>query len=185
MKKQIAAGVAILFFVIFALAAMHEWRNIVRQEVNSWTEDQIADCAVVLTGGYYRIREGIDLLARKSVQKVIISGVNPQAELLGIFPQWPFYGDMREQDVILEKRSRSTFGNAQQSLPLVEALHCRDVILITSRIHMYRALKTFQSEFPAKVKIYPRAIVAGNVEPPWGEVCLEVIKSIFYSILFY
>jgi hypothetical protein len=150
-------------------------------EKTSTEEPRAADCAIVLTGGPGRVREGFDLLARKQAQKLIVSGVHPQAELREIFPLWPFYGSVRPEDVALERRSRSTFGNAQQSLPLVEALRCRDAWLVTSRVHMYRALKTFRAEFPPSIRLYPRAVVAGSAEPSWGEIASETGKSIFYS----
>lgn len=144
-----------------------------------------ADCAIVLTGGPGRVREGFDLLARKLAQKLIVSGVHPQAELREIFPLWPFYGSVRPEDVALERRSRTTFGNAQQSLPLVEALHCRDAWLVTSRVHMYRALKTFRAEFPPTLRLYPRAVVSGSAEPSWGDIASETAKSLFYSLWAY
>jgi uncharacterized SAM-binding protein YcdF (DUF218 family) len=158
---------------------------ILAQPVTAWTEDVTADCAVVLTGGPSRIREGLDLLTRHSVQKLIISGVNPQAELRDIVSILPYYGEIRDQDVILERRSRTTFGNAQQTLPLVEVLHCRDLVLITSRVHMYRAMRTFHAEFPAEFPIIPRAVIAGSIKPGRGEVTVEAMKSIFYSLWAY
>lgn len=148
----------------------------------SWTEDHFSDCAVVVTGGPGRVREGFDLLIRRSVQKLIISGVNPKAELREIFPLWPFHGELKESDVILEKTSQTTWGNAQQSLALVEALRCRDIVLITSRLHMYRTLSTFQAQFPRSVPIYPRAIVSGSYTPARHEVAWEALKSLFYSV---
>ena len=160
---------------------VREIRVILQQPLNSWTDDASADCAVVVTGGPNRIREGVDLLARHVVQKLIISGVNPQASFREIFPLWAFYGDLRDQDVILERRSRTTFGNAQQTFPLVEALRCRDLLLITSRTHMHRTLATFRAEFPPGFPIIPRAVVAVSVEPSWAEVGNEALKSLFYS----
>jgi uncharacterized SAM-binding protein YcdF (DUF218 family) len=167
--------------ILFAWSMVREIRLIMAQPLSSWTEDQTADCAVVVTGGTNRVREGFDLLARHAVQKLIISGVNPQVELRDIFPQMPFYGEIREQDVILERRSRTTYGNAQQSLPLVEALRCRDIILVTSRVHIYRTYRTFRAEFPPTIQILPRAVVAGTAVPSWAEAALEALKSIFYS----
>lgn len=147
----------------------------------SWTKDISADCAVVLTGGPYRVQDGFDLLNQKRVIKLIISGVNPDSQLRAIFPLLPFYGSVKEEDVILEKHSKTTFGNAQQSLQLVEALSCRDVLLITSRLHMYRSLRTFKSVFPQEIVIHPRAIVAVNYSPNSLDVFIEATKSIFYS----
>ncbi len=162
-----------------------EMRLVREQPVSSWTEDQNADCAVVLTGGPQRVREGFDLLIRKSVQKLIISGVNPSADVRDIFPLLLFHGEVRENDIILEKHSLTTYGNAQQSLALVEALRCRDIILVTSRLHMYRALSTFREEFPSTIPIYPRSVVAGQFESDWLEVAWETFKSMFYSLWAY
>jgi len=170
---------------VFLWAFVHELRQIAAQPVSSWTEDASADCAVVLTGGPNRIREGVDLLTRRAVQKLIISGVHPQAGIRDILPLWPFYGEIREQDVILERRSRTTYGNAQQSLQLVEALRCRDLILITSRTHMRRALATFHAEFPPQITIIPRAVIASSFEPTWAEISTETVKALFYSLWAY
>jgi uncharacterized SAM-binding protein YcdF (DUF218 family) len=171
--------------IAFTFAFVHEVREIVLQPLSAWTEDVNADCAIALTGGPNRVREGFDLLSKRNVLKLIVSGVNPQAELRNILPVWPYYGDLHEQDVILDRRSRTTYGNAQQSLPLVEALHCRDAVLITSRVHMYRALKTFRAQFPVGYAIVPYA-VAGTIEPPsWDEISVEALKSLFYSLWAY
>jgi uncharacterized SAM-binding protein YcdF (DUF218 family) len=171
--------------IFLTWAFVREVRSILAQTVTSWSEDQTADCAIALTGGPSRIREGLDLLARKQIQKLIISGVYPQAAFRDFFLLAPFYSEVRDQDVILERRSRSTFGNAQQSLPLVEALRCRDVILITSRIHMYRALRTFRGEFPLTYTIQARSVPSSAGESSWDEVALEAAKSLFYSLWAY
>lgn len=171
----------VLTSALLAYAFQREMRIIRAQPVSSWGEDVQADCAVVLTGGLNRVREGIDLLSRRSVQKLIISGVNPLADFKSIFPLWPYYGILADEDVILERRSLTTFGNAIQTLPLVEALRCREIVLVTGRAHMRRALKTFQAEFPPGFSIIPRAVPSGSLEQSRGEVALEAAKSLFYS----
>lgn len=180
-RRRIVVGVSVVVAVAFGLALAHEMRMTLKQPVNSWTEDVSADCAVVLTGGPQRLREGFDLLSRHAVQKLIISGVRADVGLRDIFPLMPYYGGLREQDVILERRSQTTFGNAQQTLPLVEALHCRDLVLITSRLHMRRALATFHAEFPPDFPLIVRAVPAITEPPGWDEVAWEAAKSLFYS----
>lgn len=162
-----------------------EWIAVGGIAPNSWTEDQTADCAIVLTGGGGRIREGFDLLAHRDVRKLIISGVHPKATLKEIFPLWPYYGNLNESDVVLERRSGSTFGNAQQSLPLVEAFHCRNLILVTSQLHMYRAIRTFRAIFPVDMEIKGRAVVSGALHPKVWDRVFETLKSIFYSLWAY
>lgn len=186
MRRALIAG-GVVAFCLGGIAALYyeESRKILSQPVTAWTTDHRADCAIVLTGGPGRVREGFDLLAQKRVKKLIISGVYQHSELRDIFPQWPYYGPMKKEDVVLEKRSLTTFGNAQQSLALVEALRCRDVVLVTSRLHMYRSLLIFKSAFPAEIPIYPRAIVSARLKPEWIEVAVETTKSLFYRLWAY
>lgn len=167
---------------LLMLAFFFESRKILSEPITIWTQDPVADCAVVLTGGSNRVREGGDLLARGQVKKLIISGVFSNAQLREIFPLWPFYGEVREKDVIFDRRSGTTYGNAQQTLPIVEALGCRDVILVTSNLHMYRAFRTFKASYPQTIPIYPYTVNSGRFESSWIEVSTEVLKSLFYNL---
>ncbi len=180
-RRRVTVSISTIAIFVLVLAWVHEVRMILRQPITSWTEDVSADCAVSLTGGPQRVREGLDLLSRHSVQKLIVSGVHAQSSLRDIFPLLPYYGSLREQDVILERRSQTTFGNAQQTLPLVEALRCRDLVLITSRLHMRRALATFKAEFPKDFPLIVRAVPAINEPPGSDEIAWESLKSLFYS----
>lgn len=168
------AGALSLWFI-------QEYKRVSSTPISSWTQDQKADCAVVLTGGSGRVREGFDLLAQERVKKLIISGVYPSAQLREIFPEWPFYGPISEDDVVLERRSNTTFGNAQQTQPLVEALKCQSLILITSRLHMHRASLIFEQVFSNQIPIYKRAIISGDYKSDLLDVSLETVKSLFYS----
>lgn len=179
----VLVSLSAVFFMYFLYES--EKQKVLSVEVNAWQRDHQADCALVLTGGPGRVREGFDLLSHGGVKKLIISGVHPGAGLRDIFPQWPYYGNLKETDVILEKRSGTTYGNAQQSLALVEAVHCRDIVLITSRLHMYRALRTFHGVFPSSIPIYPRAILSGSYKPEFLDLLTEILKSLFYSIWAY
>ncbi len=184
-RHKYVVGMLSALLLYFCFFVYTESQNVRTFPPTAWDKDHMADCAIVLTGGLGRIREGFDLLVQGAVQKLIISGVNPQARLNELFPQWPYYGKINEKDVILERRSTTTFGNAQQSLPIVEALHCRDIVLITSHLHMKRALRTFRAVFPDRFPIYPRAIVGGAFRPHFDEWAAEVLKSVFYSLWVY
>jgi uncharacterized SAM-binding protein YcdF (DUF218 family) len=178
---------SLLFLAIAAIVYLfyREATHVLATPITAWQESHNADCAIVLTGGHGRVREGFDLLSRQAIRKLIIAGVHPQATLREIFPRWPYYENLDEKDVVLEKRSGTTYGNALQTLSLVEALHCRDVILITSNLHMYRARRTFQAIFPPDFPMYFRAIIADSYSPSWINVAAETAKSAFYSIWVY
>lgn len=169
-----------------SLRLLREFKTVQREdEIESWRKDQRADCAVVLTGGAHRVREGIDLLVQKNILKLIISGVHAGATLGDLLPLKMVYGSLHEQDVFLERQSQTTFGNAVQSLPLVEVLRCRQILLVTSQLHMYRALRTFHAVFPSEIQIIPHAVLAGTEPTTFWDVFFESVKSVFYSIWAY
>ncbi len=177
---SVVLGVGLLAFL-----AIREGSRVLSTPITSWTQDPSADCAVVLTGGSGRVREGLSLLGRGFVKTLIISGVNPATDLQDLLtPMDLVTGIMREQ-VILERRSLTTYGNAHQSTPILEALRCRDFVLVTSRLHMYRARKTFEAALPSNIQIIQHAIPAPKVEEELIAVTTEVVKSMFYSLWAY
>lgn len=187
-RKIFFFGISFVFAILFSYLAIHAYSkfNIISHyPVSAWIEDHKADCGIVLTGGPGRIHDALEQLYLKRIKKLIISGVNPAAELIDIFPQKVFYGDLDDGDIILEKRSLTTYGNAQQALPLVEALNCKDVVLITSKMHMYRAYKTFRNHFPKDIPIYQRSTVGKRYSSHWSRDGLETVKAVFYDLWLY
>ena len=136
---------------------------------------------MVLTGGPGRIRESFEVLAQKKIRKLVISGVFKEAQLREIFPQLPFYPEVQPEDIILEKVSGSTYGNAVQSLAVVKTLGCQQVLLMTSQLHMYRAYGIFRTLFPAKIQITQYPIPHSGKEYPLLDIFIETFKSMFYS----
>lgn len=185
MRRWYFISLAFSMALVLVLVFYSHLRAVSSTTPNSWFEDSQADCAVVLTGGANRLREGLDLLYGNRVRKLIIAGVNPKVTLREIFPVLPYFGNLRETDVILERRSGTTYGNAQQTLPLVEALRCRDVLLITSTLHMYRAFRTFRGVYPNEITIIPRATVGGRLYAEWYDLFTEASKSMFYALWAY
>lgn len=141
------------------------------------------DCGVVLTGAPGRIRESFEILAQKKIRKLIVSGVYKETQLHEIFPHLPFYPEVHPEDIILEKVSGSTYGNAVQSLALVKTLGCRDILLITSRLHMYRSHKLFARLFPESIKIVSYPVSSNAKDYSYLDIFVETIKSMFYSAL--
>lgn len=185
MNQKPLIGLLALFFVLIIAFYVREIKVILAEPVSAWSDNHSADCGVVLTGGPGRVREGFDLLVQKRIKKLIISGVYPGASLREIFPQFPYYSGIDKADVILEKRSGTTFGNAQQTLPLVEALSCKDIVLVTSRLHMYRSRKIFKKIYSEAIPIYTRGTIYGSFRPDNMDVFWESTKSLFYSLWAY
>lgn len=175
---------AFIFLFVFGLF-YNEYEKIIKEPITSWKIENKADCAVVLTGGAGRVREGFDLLSRKTVKRLIISGVYPNAHLREIMPALPFYGEISEEDIFIDRRSGTTYGNAQQTLPIVEALHCKDILLVTSNLHMRRAFLVFRTTYPDKVAIYKHSVISSRSESSIYGLGTEVVKSLFYSLWAY
>lgn len=182
----------LLIFIVFCvpLLSLKKYSEILLATPPALTESQ-ADCAVVLTGAAGRIREGITLLSHRQVQKLIISGVHQHSTLADMYPEILFYPEIRLENVILERRSSSTAGNAQASLPIVEALNCQTILLVTSDYHMHRAMKTFAQMFPGAIRITPYPISSDRLHPRhthildtrfWGTVFEEWCKYLFYEV---
>jgi uncharacterized SAM-binding protein YcdF (DUF218 family) len=181
LRSRFFLGICLLGLIFLAYFRV-QFQRVQSEPITSWSTTVEADCAIVLTGGGGRIREGFDLLSQRLIKKLVISGVHPTSSLTEIFPLWLFYPELREEDVILERRSETTYGNAQQSLPLIEALKCREVLLITSHLHMYRAYRTFRHIFPEYITLIKVGIqTKRRYTLELGESLIEALKSLFYS----
>lgn len=182
-KGKLYWGLIFLGISLLFLLLIFKESKLVRQEqIQSWTTTAKAECAVVLTGGPNRVREGFDLLSRKQVRTLIISGVHSSVELRDIMPVWIFYPNLIENDIVLERRSNTTFGNAQQSAVLAEALRCHSILLVTSVRHMSRAFRTFRAAFPDEIEIKKHSVMGGRNEMDFFETWTEIFKSFFYSL---
>lgn len=185
-SKRILIGFLLACTFIFLISAfLYEYKKIKRETVTSWTQNSRADCAVVLTGGQGRLREGFDLLERRQVRKLIISGVNQNADLREIMPMWNFYPHLNEVDVVLDKVSTTTYGNAVQTKIISEALKCRDLILVTSQLHMSRAYRSFRRQFSEDFALIKHATVNSRWESESEAEYIEIFKSFFYSLFAY
>ncbi|MBC7754583.1 MAG: YdcF family protein [Moraxellaceae bacterium] len=180
-KRNLIILLALILLVILVL-----WKadQIISEPENLWGNSQIsADCGVVLTGAPGRLREGFELLAQKRIKKLIASGVYKEARMIEIFPYSGYYPEVSLDDIYLEKRSETTFGNARHSMSLVEGLRCRDIILITSQIHMHRAYAMFKIVYPESMTIKKLTLPNTKSESGLSGLAIEVVKSLFYSIV--
>jgi uncharacterized SAM-binding protein YcdF (DUF218 family) len=181
--KTRKARVSLLIFFIVVFSLGRSAYVVSHESLNAWTDDIApADCGVVLTGSAHRIREALALLSRGQIQKLVVAGVHPQTDLLDLLTPEDLLTGVDKSRVVIEKRSTTTFGNAQQSLPIVEALGCTRVILITSQMHMHRALKTFFAAYPSNIKLVKYSVPPSVQSSSWWEFGLEVFKTSFYSL---
>lgn len=173
----------LIFLTLTLVSLAVEYYEIVSEPVSKLADlSQTADCGVVLTGSAGRIREAFEVLAQKKIKKLIIAGVFKETQLNQLFPHLPFYTEISETDVVLEKKSESTYGNAVQSLALVKALKCRNILLITSQLHMFRANRIFHQIYPDSIPIL-KMTVSNKKDFNVFDQGLETIKSSFYWVI--
>ncbi len=173
-----------LYFTVFIAVFLNEKAKVINFPDPLPVLDSlpVTDCGVVLTGAPGRIREAFEVFAQKKFKKLIISGVYKDTQLHEIFPHLPFYPEVNEGDVILEKISGSTYANANQSLLVAETLKCKSILLMTSEIHMYRAFSTFKAVFPETIRIEKYHIGSVGRDIRIFDVYFETFKTVFYDI---
>lgn len=167
-----------------AVVLYYQFEEIQKEPMNLWmSPTPVGQCGVVLTGAPGRVRESFEILAQRKIQKLIVSGVYKDSQLREIFPYLPFYPEVSESDIILEKKSETTYGNAIQSLVLVESLKCKTVVLMTSQVHMRRAYRIFRSTFPNDIEIQKLSLPNSKTEKNLIDIWIEVFKTLFYFAL--
>jgi uncharacterized SAM-binding protein YcdF (DUF218 family) len=182
LKASRYIGIGFILFGLFLLLLVETHHRLQDETMSTWEVETDADCALVLTGGPHRVREGFALLARKQVRHLIIAGVHPATELTDLITPWDLVWGPDLDRIVLEKRSTTTYGNAQQSLPIVEGLGCQKLELITSQLHMYRAFKTLSGSFPESIIINKHPVPPLVRNSSFVEYWTEVLKTMFYAV---
>lgn len=181
-KKRVLGFFCGLVFLVFFFQQEEKVLNYPTGEIIDTLPQY--DCGVVLTGSAGRIREAFEVLNQKKIKRLIISGVYKDTKLNEIFPQLPFYNEIDSENIVLEKISGSTYGNAVQTQLVADAMRCDDLLLMTSDIHMQRAYRMFRVTFPLDYKIGKYHIVNMAKENTLFDVYLETFKSLFYNFIY-
>ena len=172
-RAGLAAGALAVSLGLLWLASAHGValalaRTLEAQHPPIRAEDAEPAGAIVLLGGAVRAREpgepwsdlgpGVDrvvhaarlyragkapwLVASDGSMPWASSPVRPAAETADLLVEW---GVPREA-ILVEERSRNTYENARETRELLSERGIRDVLLVTSALHMPRALAVFRSQ---------------------------------------
>ncbi len=126
-----------------------------------------ADGAVALTGGVDRIADAIDLLTAGRVDRLLITGVNPQTTQAEILRQRPNARAAFDCCIELGYEAANTVGNAAETERWVKAHGLRSVVVVTSNYHMPRALAEIASAIP-DTELLPHPVVSDRARTrPW------------------
>ena len=138
---------------------------------------KVINAIVVLTGGKGRIQVGKKLLKTHKDIYLIISGANPGLSINFLKRKL----GLNRKNVIIENRSKNTIENALEVKKIVKKFHLKNILLITSKSHMIRALIIFKLILPRNIKIFPYAV---QDEVSFKKVFEENIKLIYFFIKF-
>ena len=115
-----------------------------------------ADAIVVLTGGYQRIEQAIDLLKRGYGERLLISGVNPATTPGQIRKATRTSPDVFECCVDIGYGAIDTIGNANETAIWIRDKGYGSVLVVTSNYHLARSLMELRRGAPDTVFIgYP------------------------------
>jgi uncharacterized SAM-binding protein YcdF (DUF218 family) len=163
-------GLAFVLLLLYGMSTMLTVKPLMR-----WLEGprpppelrQHYDVAIVLTGmvalrrsrpghlefneSVERILEGISLVKRGIADKLFIVGGSghpfdrslSEARVLRTFA---LESGLRDEQVLVEEGSRNTYESAVNATQIIRASNYRQLVLITSAAHMYRAVAAFHKQ---------------------------------------
>lgn len=120
---------------------------------------------VVLTGGRYRINEGVKLLNSGLAQELFISGVEKNTSLEEIGKRQAINFNTR-REISLDKKSTNTVENAEETREWLKKHKIKSIRLVTSNYHMPRSLAEFRYQNPNLV-IIPHPVFSDYVAKKW------------------
>ena len=131
------------------------------------------DAIVVLTGGAYRVDEGLSLLKEGHAGKLFISGVYKHTRLQDI--QKNYSSRLLECCVVLGYEARSTKENVVEVKKWLLANDFHSIRLVTSGYHMPRSIVEFKHVIP-NVKILSHPV---SGQESWLKALWEKPRTLF------
>ena len=161
MKKKLAilAGLGITVWLAGLIAFAYEI-NHYAVEYTTQTE-----AIVVLTGGRYRIGEGMKLLNSGLARELFISGVEKNTSLEEIGKKQAIDFNT-EREISIGKKSTNTVENAEETREWLKKHKIKSIRLVTSNYHMPRSLAEFRYHNP-DLLIIPHPVFSDYVARKW------------------
>lgn len=108
---------------------------------------QKSDVIIVLSGGAGRVEKAAELYKEGYAAKLILSNVNGYAGSLGDMLQTAIANGIPEEDILTENIAKSTYENAEFTLPLLQELNFESALVVSSDFHMRRVKFNFDSVY--------------------------------------
>lgn len=131
------------------------------------------DGIVALTGGQGRIETSLRLLTQNQGNKLLISGVDPQAGSKELLPPMP--PELKSR-ITLGYQARSTIENAAETAAWVADNHIYTLTVVTAGYHMRRAMLELSRTLPG-VTLYPYSVKPPALTRPLKPVTLRLLLT--------
>ena len=149
-------------------------------------ENPKADAIVVLTGGYQRIDQAVDLLRKGSGRRLLISGVHPTTTPKQIRSMTQSSYDLFACCVDMGYLAQDTIGNAYETAQWIHDKGYSSVLVVTSNYHMQRSLMELRRT-DTKTQFIPYPVVISDLRTrAWyaEPSALRTLLSEYVKILF-
>ena len=153
-----------------------------------------ADVVVVLSGSTGdRVREAVRLYHAGVAPKLLMTG-GPffDTSMAGIMADYAVSLGVPSHNILLEEAAVSTYTNATGSLPILQAMGAKRVLLVTSRFHTARSYDTFRDVLPEDMDLFIQSSEDGVSADTWwqhGEmaeiVLIELGKTVYYWLRYF
>lgn len=165
-KKQLSAGLAVLFFAFFGfLACVQHFALTLPQKPP--LAASLTDGLVVATGGQSRIIEGLRLIEQGASMRMLITGVGKgisKTSLTETFAKSDRQKAIFACCVDLDATAIDTRGNAIAARNWAQTHQLSSLSLVTANYHMPRALLVFQRILP-DIAITPLPVSPPDLQP--------------------
>jgi uncharacterized SAM-binding protein YcdF (DUF218 family) len=125
--------------------------------------DPKADAIVVLTGGYQRIDQAIELLRNGAGNRLLISGAHPTTTRLQIAKATQTPANLFACCVDIGYDAIDTIGNAQETVKWIHAKGYKSVLVVTNNYHMPRSIAELRYVDP-QTEFIPYPVVNSDLK---------------------
>ncbi|ARM14117.1 UNVERIFIED_ORG: uncharacterized SAM-binding protein YcdF (DUF218 family) [Rhizobium esperanzae] len=122
-----------------------------------------ADAIVVLTGGYQRIDQAVELLQKGAGKRLLISGVHPTTTPAQIRKMTQGSANLFSCCVDIGHDALDTIGNAEETSNWIHAKGYRSVLVVTNNYHMPRSLAELSYVDP-DIEFIPYPVVNSDLK---------------------
>lgn len=122
-----------------------------------------ADAIIVLTGGYQRIDQAVELLQQGAGKRLLISGAHPSTTPTQIRKMTQGSADLFSCCVDIGYDAIDTIGNAEEASNWIHARGYKSILVVTNNYHMPRSLAELSYVDP-DIEFIPYPVVNSDLK---------------------